>query len=253
MRELRLRRAKQKKGWSKIEACCKEAAKYGVCLVWIDTCCINKDSSAELSEAINSMFQWYRDAKVCLAYLEDVIVDTARENGQLSKARWFTRGWTLQELVAPQSVIFFSNNWGFIGTRSSLAEDIAEITGIDKTVFLENRLYDVLRFSVAVRFSWAANREVTRAEDRAYSLMGLFADCQGWLPQSHFHPLPYNIRIWQSSFTCLLSTGKENELPSLGFSKRYSRQPVITAFLLGLSRMSMTRDAPVTMCCSNHI
>lgn len=173
-RNRRLRGAKRKKGWSKIEACCREATKYGVCLVWIDTCCIDKDSSAELSEAINSMFEWYRNAKVCLVYLEDVFVDDDRDRGQLRKARWFTRGWTLQELIAPPVVIFFSKDWAFIGTGSSLAQDIAEITGIDQAVLGGDGTNALSMFSVANRLSWAAKRSVTRPEDRPYSLMGLF-------------------------------------------------------------------------------
>lgn len=171
-------RAKKKKGWSKIEACCKEASKYGISLVWIDTCCINKDSSAELSEAINSMFALYRDAKVCLAYLQDVSSGPTRLRRammpEISDARWFTRGWTLQELIAPNEVIFFDRDWNFIGTRSSLTMRIAAITGIHEAIFGERRLDRLFEFSVAVRLSWAADREVTRLEDRAYSLMGLF-------------------------------------------------------------------------------
>ncbi|KAK5674004.1 hypothetical protein LTS10_013242 [Elasticomyces elasticus] len=72
--------------------------------LWVDTCCINRDSAAELSEAINSMFGWYRSAKVCLAYLVDV--KTGEGISSVEKSKWFKRGWTLQELLAPQTVVF---------------------------------------------------------------------------------------------------------------------------------------------------
>jgi hypothetical protein len=172
---LSLRQTRKKKGWSKVEACCKEAAKYGIPFVWIDTCCINKDSSTELSEAINSMFAWYRDAKFCLAYLGDAFIVEEGDGDRwrcyrkwilslrvigFNHARWFKRGWTLQELIAPKEVLLFDKNWEFIGPRTSLAHYIAEITHIDKRIFEENGLGRMAEFSVVNRL-WAAKREVT--------------------------------------------------------------------------------------------
>src|SRR5450432_4354296 len=114
----------EKAGYAKIAGCCAYAAEDGWQYVWIDSCCIDKSSSAELSEAINSMFRWYRDAQVCYAYLGDVpgTRDSPyTENSVFRCSAWFTRGWTLQELLAPETVVFLDQNWVEIGTKSSLA------------------------------------------------------------------------------------------------------------------------------------
>jgi hypothetical protein len=153
-------------GYKKILDCCAQARQDGFAWVWIDTCCIDKTNSAELSEAINSMFEWYRNAVQCYAYLSDT--ETVDE---VIKSRWFTRGWTLQELLAPLSVIFFNKEWKELGTKASLAEEISTITGIPRVVLLTNSKGE---FSVAQIMSWAAKRETTREEDMAYSLLGLF-------------------------------------------------------------------------------
>ena len=159
-------------GYRKIKDCCKLAASDHWEYVWIDTCCIDKTSSAELSEAINSMYRWYAEARVCYAYLADV------ESAGLSKpslvwsigqSRWFTRGWTLQELLAPDLVVFYDKAWVEIGTRLSLSDEISEITGIK-----HHHMFEPLKASVAAKMSWASGRTTTRLEDTAYSLMGLF-------------------------------------------------------------------------------
>lgn len=160
-------------GYTKIKWCCSVALSDGFEHVWIDTCCIDKTSSAELSYAINSMFNWYRDAQVCYVYLSDVPgdQDPQHEGSAFAQSRWFTRGWTLQELLAPLTIVFYSKDWIEIGTKSSLQEIISSVTGISEDILLgSNR--DVV--SVAKRMSWAAKRETTRVEDMAYSLMGLF-------------------------------------------------------------------------------
>ena len=137
---------------------------------WVDTCCIDKKSSAELSEAINSMYRWYSQAHVCLVYLADVMPSSPIDRqGQLMKSRWFTRGWTLQELLAPDDPIFFDSTWMQIGTKSDLEERISEATHIS----IEH-LRDRYGASVATRMSWASRRKTTRIEDTAYCLMGLF-------------------------------------------------------------------------------
>ena len=153
-------------GYIKILDCCAQARLDGFEYVWIDTCCIDKTNSAELSEAINSMFTWYRDAVQCYAFLSDI--ESVEE---LPKSRWFMRGWTLQELIAPLSVIFFNKYWKELGTKASITREIATITNIPRAVLLSNSRED---FSVAQIMSWAAKRETTRVEDRAYSLLGLF-------------------------------------------------------------------------------
>ena len=169
-----------KAGYRKIEFCGKQATRDGLHYVWIDTCCIDKSSSNELSEAINSMFRWYHGAAKCYVYLSGVLKDNSDENDQIlgsswesafRKSRWFTRGWTLQELIAPVSVEFYSEEGKSLGDRRSLEQPIHEITGIPL-----NALQGVpmSQFSVPERISWAKNRETKREEDKAYSLMGIF-------------------------------------------------------------------------------
>ena len=141
--------------------------------MWIDTCCIDKSSSTELSEAINSMFQWYRNAAICYAYLSDVDIleHPTGEMQAFSSSRWFTRGWTLQELLAPAELVFLTANWTEIGTKTSLATAVSKITRIDGKVLREGN-WD--GYSVGQKMSWAAGRQTTRLEDEAYCLMGLF-------------------------------------------------------------------------------
>ncbi|KAI0656714.1 hypothetical protein C8Q70DRAFT_1107990 [Cubamyces menziesii] len=158
----------------KLLGACKKAKEDGFKWLWTDTDCIDTSNSAELSEAINSMFVWYRDAAMCYAYLHDVPPNEDPHPPQSSfrLSRWFKRTWTLQELIAPASIIFLSSDWQPIGAKRSLAELIESITGIDRLVLTHRRpLEDV---SIACRMSWAASREARREEDRAYSLMGIF-------------------------------------------------------------------------------
>jgi hypothetical protein len=157
-------------GFSKFKGCCAQAASDGWQYVWIDSCCIDKSSSAELSEAINSMFRWYKNAEVCYAYLVDVpdgTEDPRLPDSFFRRSKWFTRGWTLQELLAPSTVVFFDCNWVEIGTKSSLYDTIVSITGIKLLANFEEAC-------VAQKMSWASRRETTRLEDMAYCLMGLF-------------------------------------------------------------------------------
>jgi len=166
-----------KPGYQKLLRCCEEASKDGFNYTCVDTCCIDKTSSSELFEAINFMYRWYQQAGVCYVYLKDVLnVSEIREDLQqveiaLSGCSWFTRGWTLQQLIAPSSVIFFNSSWEEVGTKSSLQPMISRITGIQVEVLLGAH---VENFSVAQRMSWAAKRKTTRLEDLAYCLMGLF-------------------------------------------------------------------------------
>ncbi|KAL9616609.1 MAG: hypothetical protein Q9160_008554 [Pyrenula sp. 1 TL-2023] len=167
-RKLGLR--KRKLGWSKIHGCCHQALADGLDWVWIDTCNIDKSSSAELSEAINSMFNWYSDAEKCYALLSDVC--DRDELYSKRPIRWFTRGWTLQELLAPREVIFYSRDWHQIATKLADADLIGSITGINPgTLVRQGRL---LAPCTAVKMSWAAQRSTSRSEDLAYCLMGLF-------------------------------------------------------------------------------
>lgn len=158
----------------KIKGICRVAREAGYRLVWIDSCCIDNASSAELSEAINSMFEWYSDADVCYAYLSDVPddEDPRLPDSEFRDSRWHRRGWTLQELIAPERVIFLSRTWRFLGTKTGLASTLEQITNIDFAILTGRATLSSI--SVAKRMSWAATRWTTRIEDRAYSLWGIF-------------------------------------------------------------------------------
>lgn len=191
---------RETKGWAKIMATCEKALAHKYNWIWVDTCCIDKTSSAELTEAINSMFRWYQSAKECYVYLFDVTWDEKYDNtssaqsssthlspssaasGKLTgspasresfrKSDWHTRGWTLQELLAPQNVIFYDKEWRFIGKKEKLAVDIAAATGIRLECLFHN--WALSAACIAERMSWAATRKCSRVEDMAYSLLGIF-------------------------------------------------------------------------------
>lgn len=161
-------------GYKKIQASCQLALELGHPYIWIDTCCIDKSSSAELSEAINSMFNWYARAEKCIAYLADVASapDSAGFEDELRQSRWFTRGWTLQEMLAPKRVTFYGQQWNPLGTKDHLSELVWSITRIRKDCLIRGG--DAAKLaSVAQIMFWASSRQTTRGEDRAYSLMGL--------------------------------------------------------------------------------
>jgi hypothetical protein len=188
-------RAKSKAGYPKLVKSCSEAKWFEYDWIWIDTCCIDKTSSTELSEAINSMFKWYRKADMCLAYLSDVSSPcecmyaiagffsfqkqcTYGFREAFCSSRWFTRGWTLQELIAPDKITFYSSNWKKLGTNRLFAWLLVETTGIDEDVLmnmshlpLQSRLNTV---PAAAKLSWASKRNTAREEDIAYCLMGIF-------------------------------------------------------------------------------
>ncbi|KAJ6083029.1 hypothetical protein N7467_007164 [Penicillium canescens] len=147
---------RQKKGYQKIARFCERLRADGFEYVWVDTCCINKESSAELTESINSMFRWYHESARCYAYISDV---ANRDRDQL-------------ELVAPREMVFLDNTWLLIGSREDLCHEIEKVTKVGTSLLLGKSRLD--QFSVAKRMSWASTRETTRAEDRAYCLMGIF-------------------------------------------------------------------------------
>ncbi|RYO80968.1 hypothetical protein DL762_007374 [Monosporascus cannonballus] len=169
-----------KQGYDKIRFCSDQAERDGLDHFWVDTCCIDKSSSAELTEAINSMFQWYRNAAKCYVYLDDVSKPAFQTGDEpnyqlwepdLRKSKWFTRGWTLQELLAPASVEFFSREGARLGTKRSLELPISDITGIPLKVLRGSPILDC---TVPERMAWAEPRQTTRDEDKAYSLLGIF-------------------------------------------------------------------------------
>lgn len=161
-----------KAGWQKIHNACCHAAYHGWDYIWIDTCCIDKSDITELSEAINSMFRWYGSAGVCYAFLADVVFPSDENDTVMGvdfqRSRWFTRGWTLQELLAPSTLEFLDAEWNPIGSREDWATEIEEATGIRR-----EHLTDFHQCCLATKLSWAANRLTTRIEDLSYSLLGL--------------------------------------------------------------------------------
>jgi hypothetical protein len=165
-----------KAGYHKVQQCCELASSEGLQYAWVDTCCIDKSSSAELSEAINSMFAWYRDSAMCYVYLD---IDTEANYlvaEDFKSCRWIYRGWTLQELIAPSRLQFYSWFWMFLGTRQQLAQALHETTKINLGLLYRpnDKKLDFSTHSVAKRMSWAAERKTTRPEDVAYSMFGLF-------------------------------------------------------------------------------
>jgi hypothetical protein len=171
---------KSKAGYNKIRFCAEQAAADGLRYFWVDTCCIDKKNNTELSEAINSMFRWYQKATRCYVYLSDVSIRDEQQSCQYScfaweaafrRSRWFTRGWTLQELIAPTLLDFFSAEGERLGNKSSLETMVHDITGISRNALKGNPLSD---FSVDERMSWAAHRNTKLEEDEIYSLLGIF-------------------------------------------------------------------------------
>jgi hypothetical protein len=174
--------SRDKSGYKKICFCGEQARRDGLQYFWVDTCCIDKSNSVELQEAINSMFRWYQNAVKCYVYLLDVSTRKRKASDRFSEytwesafrsSRWFTRGWTLQELLAPSpgSAEFFSQEGDRLGDKGTLEQQIHEITGIAITALQGTPLS---QFDVDDRLLWAKNRQTTREEDKAYSLFGIF-------------------------------------------------------------------------------
>ena len=169
--------AEQKAGWHKIVFCGEQAARDGLHYFWVDTCCIDKWNNRELEKAVNLMFDWYRNAARCYVFLSDVSVVSVREayiqsswEASFRASKWFTRGWTLQELIAPASVQFFSKESQMLGDKRTLEQPIHEVTRIPAEV-LQGCSLD--RFSTSDRFGWMADRTTTEPEDSAYCLLGV--------------------------------------------------------------------------------
>ncbi|KAM3082705.1 hypothetical protein ACMFMF_002359 [Clarireedia jacksonii] len=166
-----------KPGYEKIRFCGKQARQDGLLYFWIDTCCINKSNNAELSRSINSMFRWYRNATRCYVYLSDVSIGGNHKcTSQLweldfRKSKWFTRGWTLQELLAPASVEFFSQEGKLLGDKNSLRKQIYEITNIP---YIALQGHPLSQFGVEERLQWIQHRQTKLEEDKVYSLLGIF-------------------------------------------------------------------------------
>jgi hypothetical protein len=168
---------RSKAGYRKIQFCSEEAKRDGLQFFWVDSCCIDRSNSIEVHTAVNSMFRWYRDAAKCYVYLSDVSTGNNSRSSELlwepvfRQSRWFTRGWTLQELLAPRSVQFYSRHGKRLGDKDSLKEMIHDITGIAVQALQGSPLS---QFSNHERRSWAEKRETTIEEDQIYCLLGIF-------------------------------------------------------------------------------
>jgi hypothetical protein len=177
-------RARYPAATNKIDNACGKAKSHGFSYLWIDSCCIDKKSSNELSEAINSMFKWYQNSKRCYVFLSDFqsgLTESRSKNptpiteaqrAKFSECRWFKRGWTLQELLAPRNALFYDCNWFFFGVVSEITPLLSIITKIPQDVL--NGTMPLYNYSIAQKMSWAATRQTTREEDMAYCLFGLF-------------------------------------------------------------------------------
>lgn len=167
-----------KKGYAKIHFCAQQAIRDGLQHFWVDTCCIDRANLVELSEAITSMFRWYHQAAKCYVYLADVSADSDdseqaphRWESAFRRSRWFKRGWTLQELLAPTSVEFFSREGHRLGDKATLEVLIHEITQIPVNAL---RGEPLSQFSVDERLRWTDGRQTKKVEDKAYCLLGIF-------------------------------------------------------------------------------
>lgn len=164
---------------AKIRGACDRAREQGLRWIWIDSCCINKASTVEEAEAINSMFRWYRDATLCITYLGDVRYSAGSPKDEMFRSVegrgpsvWFSRGWTLQELLAPRAMQFYDMDWRSMGTKAELADILAYITRIDVSYLTGEKHFGTA--CIASKMSWLASRTTARVEDMAYSMLGIF-------------------------------------------------------------------------------
>lgn len=149
-----------KAGFKKVRLTCDQARSEHLNYVWVDTCCIDKTSSADLTTAINSMFNWYRDAAICYAYIEDCSLPSGCDDDEsvriFKECRWFSRGWTLQELLAPKEVVFYGTGWIEIGHKTAMGHVLEQVTKIPSAILRKEK--ELESISVAARMSWASNR-----------------------------------------------------------------------------------------------
>jgi hypothetical protein len=188
-KNVKKRRNTERSGYIKVQCFCDFVRKHlaGIEWLWTDTCCIKHESSQELHEAINSMFSWYQSAVVCLCYLADVTRHASEVvmMSQFERSVWFTRGWTLQELIAPRRVLLLSKEWRAIGNKGrpsgdehafefgiQLPDRVAKVTRIPEGILAGSE--DVSECNVENKLRWRGARETTKPEDRVYCMFGLF-------------------------------------------------------------------------------
>ncbi|KAJ8113745.1 hypothetical protein OPT61_g4195 [Boeremia exigua] len=228
----------EKTGYAKMLFCADRVAENGLQHFWIDTCCIDKTSSAELAESITSMFRWYKDSDQCYVYLTDVTINKRKADHEAAHptwmsafrtSRWFTRGWTLQELLAPSAISFFSREEKELGNKLDLEQHIHEVTRIPIPALRGLPLHE---FSIPDRMSWAASRETKREEDKAYSLCGIFGVSMvpnyGELQESAFRGLRKEIReIAENDTTSVEEEEKQMFMKTLRFDQIDARHTTI--------------------------
>ncbi|KAF9473239.1 hypothetical protein BDN70DRAFT_843725 [Pholiota conissans] len=237
---------KSSRGYQKLANFCRVAAiDYGVTLGWMDTICINKESSSELDESIRSMFKWYSYAEVCVTHLADIMtVDNMRHD------TWFTRGWTLQELLAPSYTKFYNAEWKKIHShwKGDLEdEDILREIQAATTIVKDELTMNLLDIPISRRMQWAANRRVTRAEDTAYSLMGIFgvsiSTAYGEGPQLAFIRLIKEIIASKHDTLDIMNFGYGNKYPSEKSAERSGR--ITASSLVPLSPKQFLWSKPI--------
>lgn len=116
------------------------------------------------------MYRWYAEAAICLVYLQDYVY-SREEEIDISGWRWLTRGWCLQEMIAPNTVQFYDHHWKKFATKAQLSSMLSSFTGIDQGLL--DGLTHISDYPIACRMSWASHRTTTRLEDQAYCLLGL--------------------------------------------------------------------------------
>lgn len=215
--------AQRKPGFAKVRHTCRIASQQGLEFAWIDTCCIDVSSSSELTEAINSMYQWYRRSDVCYAVLEDLGPDQSFDN--IRNCRWVTRVWTLQELIAPAHVEFYDMSWTYRGTKLEHAKLISESTGVPEAVIMLQE--SIMSYSTAARLSWSAHRTTTRLEDLAYCLLGILGVNMPLLYGEGimaFRRLQEEILRWDNDFT-ILAWSRQPDRWLSGCTGVFAREP----------------------------
>ena len=263
---------RETKGYAKICALCDKALSHKYEWVWIDTCCLDNTSSAELTEAINSMFGWYQNAVECYVYLYDVTwVETLDQSASTSlssiseprvlgspasrqsfrNSDWHTRGWALQDLLAPSGdkVLFYDRDWYFIGRRVDLAADIASATGIAAKYLLESSLHEA---NAATKLRWAASRRCSRKEDNSYCLLGIFGLNMPLIYGEGANAfLRLQQEIWKktndkSLFSWMTQDGQRGKAPPAGASWREitaAFAPTLAAFKYDLDPIVASGDS----------
>lgn len=211
---------KSKSGFEKIRFCGKQAMNDGLLYFWVDTCCIDKTDPAELTTAINSMYRWYRNAVKCYVYLADVslpngngdtLVHQSTWEFAFRSSKWFTRGWTLQELIAPMTVEFYSKEGRQLGDKRSREEMIHEITGIPIKALQGHSLSG---FNITERKNWAAHRQTTQEEDLVYCLLGL---CEVSMPAIYGEGKEAALKRFQMTVKGFSGTSEPEDLKGMSY------------------------------------